>query len=171
MNKDGLHQKQRKETHHRDYWNQQCWKNNSSFCNQRKFVAQQKKETRKKNGNKKKTNPTNLDPILFLPAEVDQFTTPTWGFDSETIKNGSHTITFYDMGGGETFRGIWKHYFAEVHGIIFVVDSADSARIEEAKAVLHANYNSSNLKGKRLLVLVAYLSFFFFFFSFQRCGD
>lgn len=40
--------------------------------------------------------------------------TPTVGFKNEDIKFNGHDVTVYDLGGGATFRGIWKHYYAEV---------------------------------------------------------
>jgi hypothetical protein len=40
--------------------------------------------------------------------------TPTVGFANQTVKQGKLALTVYDLGGGKTFRGIWKHYYAEV---------------------------------------------------------
>mmetsp|Transcript_79906 Transcript_79906/g.159542 ORF Transcript_79906/g.159542 Transcript_79906/m.159542 type:complete len:193 (+) Transcript_79906:288-866(+) len=39
---------------------------------------------------------------------------------------------FWDLGGQVSMRSIWEKYYAEAHGLIFVVDSADPKRIEEA---------------------------------------
>ena len=41
-----------------------------------------------------------------------------------TVLQGYH-VTIYDLGGSKSFRGIWPKYYHEVHGFIFVVDSAD----------------------------------------------
>ena len=37
------------------------------------------------------------------------------------------------MGGQSKIRPLWKHYYKGVGGVIFVVDSADKARLKEAK--------------------------------------
>lgn len=34
-------------------------------------------------------------------------------------------------------RPLWKHYFQDAQGIIFVVDSSDRDRISEARKELH----------------------------------
>ena len=38
----------------------------------------------------------------------------------------------------KSMRSIWKQYFNEAHGVIFVIDAADRARFPEAKAALGA---------------------------------
>jgi GTPase SAR1 family protein len=42
-------------------------------------------------------------------------------------------IDLFDLGGGKRIRGIWKAYMADVHGCIFVVDSAALDRIQECR--------------------------------------
>jgi GTPase SAR1 family protein len=85
-------------------------------------------------------------------AELDEETTPTYGFQSEVIERGHVRVTFLDLGGGERIRGIWPRYFAEVHGVIFVVDAADYARIDEAKEVFIEEMKDERLMGKPVLV-------------------
>ncbi|VDL76770.1 unnamed protein product [Nippostrongylus brasiliensis] len=41
------------------------------------------------------------------------------------------TIKIYDLGGHERIRDIWTNYYAEVHGIMYVVDISDEERLEE----------------------------------------
>ncbi|WKX88740.1 hypothetical protein Q1695_008398 [Nippostrongylus brasiliensis] len=41
------------------------------------------------------------------------------------------TIKIYDLGGHERIRDIWINYYAEVHGIMYVVDISDEERLEE----------------------------------------
>ena len=38
-----------------------------------------------------------------------------------------------DVGGQDKIRPLWRHYFQNTQGLIFVVDSNDRDRIEEAK--------------------------------------
>mmetsp|Transcript_22895 Transcript_22895/g.74586 ORF Transcript_22895/g.74586 Transcript_22895/m.74586 type:complete len:342 (+) Transcript_22895:176-1201(+) len=79
-------------------------------------------------------------------------TTPTWGFNTEKMVSGAASIALYDLGGGRKIRGIWGKYYAEVHGIIFVVDAADSERFEEAKEALHEAVKDALSAGKPLLI-------------------
>ena len=62
------------------------------------------------------------------------------------VKIGAHHFaTLWDVGGQERLRAIWPHYFNGIDGIIFLVDSADASRIEEAKFELHNAYTSKEL--------------------------
>ena len=45
-----------------------------------------------------------------------------------------------DLGGGAKIRKIWDSYYAEVHGVVYVVDAADAERLElELKTTLEKN--------------------------------
>ncbi|CAJ0572374.1 unnamed protein product, partial [Mesorhabditis spiculigera] len=52
------------------------------------------------------------------------------GFDRE------YRLKVYDVGGGEKIRDIWRNYYAEVHGFIYVVDTSKSGRLQENIAIL-----------------------------------
>ena len=41
----------------------------------------------------------------------------------------------------------------QVHGVVFVVDAADSSRFDDCKQALHQTLGQSYLKGKPILVL------------------
>lgn len=59
---------------------------------------------------------------------------PTVGFSNIDMKQfNKFRVQIYDLGGGAKIRGIWKNYFALVHGLIYVIDSADARRVEEVK--------------------------------------
>lgn len=62
-------------------------------------------------------------------------------------------VTLYDVGGGEGIRGMWEHYYAECHGAVYVVDSADKERMEQAKEALRDATANEHLRGKPLLIL------------------
>ena len=42
-------------------------------------------------------------------------------------------FTVWDVGGQDKIRPLWRHYYQNTQGIIFVVDSNDQERIEEAR--------------------------------------
>ncbi len=81
---------------------------------------------------------------------------PTIGFSAPIKKTMRQwAVTFYDLGGGARIRGVWPQYFADVHGVIFVVDASDSERLEEAAKELHAALAHPMIVGKPTLMCVA----------------
>jgi len=78
---------------------------------------------------------------------------PTVGFSRAEHKYKGYQVTIYDLGGSKSFRGIWNKYYDEVHGLIFVVDSSDSTRIDECRAVLKEMLENSLVQGKPILLL------------------
>jgi small GTP-binding protein len=89
-----------------------------------------------------------------INGDLDPIIVPTVGFNAPTRRRvKGQAVTFFDLGGGSRIRGVWPQYFADVHGIVFVVDSADSNRFEEAKNELHSALVHPMIVGKPLLVL------------------
>lgn len=56
------------------------------------------------------------------------------------------------MGGQSSIRPYWRCYYPNTDAIIFVVDSADSERVETARAELHAMLEEEDLRDAILLV-------------------
>ena len=79
--------------------------------------------------------------------------TPTVGFDPHKCVLDGAPLRLFDVGGGQKIRGIWKCYYMEVHAAVFVIDAADPARFDEARALLHEAYAHETLAGKPLLAL------------------
>lgn len=50
-------------------------------------------------------------------------------------------------------REMWKDYFLEANAILFLVDSADTSRLEEAKEELWGILESADLKDIPILIL------------------
>lgn len=80
-------------------------------------------------------------------------TVPTVGFSSYNLFYKGYTVVIYDLGGGSQIRDIWSQYYADVHGIIYVIDASDSSRINESCSVLQGLLTHEKLKGKPLLLL------------------
>merc|ERR1740133_278462 len=59
-------------------------------------------------------------------------TIPTIGFNVETVEYKNISFTVWDVGGRDKIRPLWRHYFKMVTGIVFVIDSNDSDRIQDA---------------------------------------
>ncbi len=61
-------------------------------------------------------------------------------------------MTVWDVGGQDKIRPLWRHYFSNTNGIIFVVDSNDRDRIDAAREELHRMLNEDELRDAVLLV-------------------
>jgi len=85
-------------------------------------------------------------------GEVVQ-TTPTPGFNVETIEYKNLKLTVWDLGGQEKMRrNLWKQFYMGTQGIIFVLDSSDVDRIEDAAEELHQMLRAEELKQAFVLV-------------------
>merc|ERR1711966_381525 len=73
-------------------------------------------------------------------------TIPTIGFNVETVDYKNISFNVWDVGGQDKIRPLWRHYYEGANGIIFVVDSNDSDRIEEAKGELDQMLVEEELK-------------------------
>ena len=80
-------------------------------------------------------------------------TIPTIGFNVENVKYKSLNMTIWDIGGQEKIRPLWRHYYNNVDGVIFIIDSNDSGRFNEVKKELHYLMNEDQLKDVKLLIL------------------
>lgn len=58
-------------------------------------------------------------------------TIPTIGFNVETVEYKNICFTVWDVGGQDKIRPLWRHYYQNTQGVIFVVDSADKDRLEK----------------------------------------
>lgn len=68
-----------------------------------------------------------------LKTNENAVTIPTIGFNSETISYGRLTFTMMDIGGQAKLRKMWHHYFENCNAVVFVIDSNDQFRMNEAK--------------------------------------
>merc|ERR1712005_71057 len=80
-------------------------------------------------------------------------TIPTIGFNVETVEYKNISFTVWDVGGQDKIRPLWRHYYQNTQGIIFVVDSNDRERVTEAKDELNRMLSEDELRDGVLLVL------------------
>jgi small GTP-binding protein len=80
-------------------------------------------------------------------------TIPTIGFNVETLDYKGLNFTVWDVGGQDKIRVLWKHYYQNTDGLIFVVDSNDKDRIDDAAEELKKMLNEEELKDVILLVM------------------
>lgn len=97
---------------------------------------------------------------LLYRLKLKEFvkTIPTKGFNTEKIKvvvGASRSINFqvWDVGGQEKLRPLWKSYTRRTDGMVFVVDSTELERMEEARVELHKITRTSENQGVPVLIL------------------
>lgn len=78
---------------------------------------------------------------------------PTIGFNVESLDYKGLHMTVWDVGGQHKIRMLWEHYYQNTDALIFVVDSNDPERMEEAKEELYKIVSNDELKGAAILVL------------------
>ncbi|MBH0219698.1 hypothetical protein GH793_16080, partial [Listeria monocytogenes] len=61
-------------------------------------------------------------------------------------------FTVWDVGGQDKIRPLWRHYFQNTQGLIFVVDSNDRERVAESADELSKMLQEDELRDAVLLV-------------------
>ncbi|KFP36193.1 ADP-ribosylation factor 3, partial [Chlamydotis macqueenii] len=85
-------------------------------------------------------------------------TIPTIGFNVETVEYKNISFTVWDVGGQDKIRPLWRHYPKSPGasllpaGLIFVVDSNDRERVNEAREELMRMLAEDELRDAVLLV-------------------
>lgn len=79
-------------------------------------------------------------------------TVPTVGFNVESVEYKNICFTVWDIGGQDKIRTLWRHYYQNTDGIIFVVDSTDRKRIDEARMELEKIIELNELREAILLI-------------------
>lgn len=74
------------------------------------------------------------------------------GFNVETVTYKNVKFNVWDVGGQDKIRPLWRHYYTGTQGLVFVVDSQDKERIDEAKQELHRILADREMKDCLLLV-------------------
>ena len=79
-------------------------------------------------------------------------TIPTIGFNVETVEYKNLKFTMWDVGGQDKLRPLWRHYFQNTNGVIFVVDSNDRDRVGQARDELQKMLAEDELRNAVLIV-------------------
>ncbi|XP_028275032.1 ADP-ribosylation factor-like protein 14 [Parambassis ranga] len=93
--------------------------------------------------------------LYKLKYNESVITVPTVGFNVEMLETdrSSPGLTVWDVGGQRKMRPHWKHHYTDTAGLVFVVDSWDQKRLDEARKELHRALRYENLRGVPLVVL------------------
>ncbi|XP_032734665.1 ADP-ribosylation factor-related protein 1 isoform X3 [Lontra canadensis] len=79
--------------------------------------------------------------------------TTTVGLNIGTVDVAKARLMFWDLGGQEELQSLWDKYYAECHGVIYVIDSTDEERLSESKRAFEKMVTSEALDGVPILVL------------------
>jgi ADP-ribosylation factor-like protein 3 len=77
---------------------------------------------------------------------------PTQGFNMKSLTQEGFKLNVWDIGGQRAIRPYWRHYFENADVLVYVVDSADKRRLEEAGIELDQLLEEEKLAGVPLLV-------------------
>lgn len=87
-----------------------------------------------------------------LANNLTPLTVPTIGVTKPVkMKIGKYKVTIYDLGGQVT--DLWRKYYHEIHGAIWVVDAADIEQLAASKKALEQDVQHEMLRGKPILVM------------------
>jgi ADP-ribosylation factor protein 1 len=91
--------------------------------------------------------------VLYKLKLNDVVTTiPTIGFNVERLEYRNLKMTIWDIGGQDRLRPLWRHYYENTNGIIFVVDSCDTTRVKLARDEIAKMMEEPALREARLVV-------------------
>lgn len=91
--------------------------------------------------------------ILYKMQLGEAFTTvPTIGFNVETLVYKNLNMTIWDVGGQTKIRPLWRHYYENTDALVYVVDSSDQDRMDEAAEELHHILADDTMRHAALLV-------------------
>lgn len=78
----------------------------------------------------------------------------TVGLNVGKIETNGVVLNFWDLGGQRELQLLWDKYFMEAHGIIWVVDSSDRARLGESVEAFNNIIRNELLNGLPLLFVI-----------------
>ena len=87
-----------------------------------------------------------------LAGEDIQSITPTQGFNIKSATTAGFKLNVWDIGGQKHIRPYWKNYFQNTDAIVYMVDSADKRRMDEAAEELKELMEDETLSGVPVLI-------------------
>uniref|UniRef100_A0A8C5KGI7 ADP-ribosylation factor-like 13A n=1 Tax=Jaculus jaculus TaxID=51337 RepID=A0A8C5KGI7_JACJA len=85
----------------------------------------------------------------LLPSKILDDTKPTL----ITLLLDNYQVSVYDLTGDMKGQEKWPSYYAQSHGVVFVLDSSDLTRLQEAKTILTRLMYDKRVSGKPILIL------------------
>ncbi|MHA1997394.1 MAG: ADP-ribosylation factor-like protein, partial [Promethearchaeota archaeon] len=91
--------------------------------------------------------------VEYLKQEKFMDHAPTLGINLSHVTLGNVKFEFNDLGGQKAFRPNWMDYWKKPDLMIFMIDAADSARLNESRDALWSVLEKPETAGKSLLIL------------------
>ncbi|XP_069320337.1 ADP-ribosylation factor-like protein 13A [Eulemur rufifrons] len=85
----------------------------------------------------------------LLPSRIDNCTQS----GLTTLLLDEYEVSIYDLNGDRKGREMWPNYYARANGLVFVLDSSDIERMQEAKIILTRLLADKRVAGKPILLL------------------
>ena len=79
--------------------------------------------------------------------------TPTIGMNLAKFKHKGTQVVLWDLGGQPKMRTLWERYYSEANTVVFVVDSTDTGRFQEAYAAFREVTSSPLLRNVPMVIL------------------
>merc|ERR1712060_493993 len=67
-----------------------------------------------------------------LAGEDVTHITPTQGFNIKSVQKSGFKLNVWDIGGQKHIRPYWKNYYQNTDAIVYMIDSSDERRVDEA---------------------------------------
>merc|ERR1719408_1128496 len=90
--------------------------------------------------------------LKHMAGEDSSQITPTQGFNIKSVTKEGFKLNVWDIGGQKHIRPYWKNYYANTDAIVYMVDSADKRRSDEAAEELSSLLEEEALAGIPVLV-------------------
>lgn len=90
--------------------------------------------------------------VRKLSDEEINTVNPTKGFNVKSVRTNDFKLHIWDIGGQKSLRPYWKNYFYKADALVFVIDSADAVRFEEAAQELAYLLGEDQLSKVPLLI-------------------
>ncbi|NXX83832.1 AR13A protein, partial [Urocolius indicus] len=90
-----------------------------------------------------------MDIERALPGEVLPAAQP----GQTRLRLDRFEVTLLELPGAQRCRSAWRSHYSSAHGLLFVLDSSDLVRMEEARKVLSRVLSHPDISGKPILLL------------------
>jgi ADP-ribosylation factor related protein 1 len=64
-----------------------------------------------------------------------------------------YKLCFFKVGGREKIRRLWHQHYHDVEGVLFVIDSNDQERIEEAREILEGILKAPEMLNVPIVII------------------